>query len=304
MATGDKTANRPKEIEGMVKEVVGEANDDHYLKAKAMRTTAKGNLKLGGVGRKAIEFGEGLPAVDRDALSEIALNFYETARILFSAGSVTDTLVSVVDLAVATIEGCDFAGIFLIEGDVVTTPVHTDPIVVEVDALQHQVSEGPCLDAIAHRLVFYADDLDNDLRWPHFAPHATTAGIRSVLALPLAANSHLGALNLYAHYPAAFGVVDRAKAAILASLASLALTVAQSHEDEERRADNLHAALASRETIGEALGILMERERITAGQAFEILRRASQHLNIKLREVAQNLVNTGEDPDTGTSRSR
>jgi GAF domain-containing protein len=288
----------------MVKEVVGEANDHHDLKAEGHAHHAKGSLKQGGEGRNAMEFGEGLPAVDRDALSEIALNFSETARILFSAGSVTDTLASVVDLAVATIEGCDFAGIFLIEGDVVTTPVHTDPIVVEIDALQHQVSEGPCLDAIAHRLVFYADDLDDDLRWPHFAAHATTAGIRSVLALPLAANSHLGALNLYARYPAAFGIVDRAKAAILASLASLALTVAQSHEDEERRADNLHAALASRETIGEALGILMERERITAGQAFDILRRASQHLNIKLREVAQNLVNTGEDPDTGPSRSR
>ena len=56
---------------------------------------------------------------------------------------------------------------------------------------------------------------------------------------------------------------------------------------------------ASREIIGEAMGILMERERITAPQAFDILRRASQHLNIKLREVAQNLVETGEEPDTG-----
>jgi len=85
----------------------------------------------------------------------------------------------------------------------------------------------------------------------------------------------------------------------LVSLASLALSVAHSHEDEERRAANLHAALASRETIGEALGILMERERITGHQAFDILRRASQHLNIKLREVAENLIETGEDPDTG-----
>jgi len=304
MATGDMTANRSKEIEGMANEVIGKANDDDDRKAEGHAHHAKGNLIQGGEGRNVMEFGEGLPALDWDALSEIALNFSETARILFSAGSVTDTLASVVDLAVATIEGCDFAGVFLIEGDVVTTPVHTDPIVVAVDALQHQVSEGPCLDAIAHRLIFYADDLDNDLRWPHFAAYATTAGIRSVLALPLAANSHLGALNLYARYPAAFGVVDRAKAASLASLASLALTVARSHEDEERQADNLHAALASRETIGEALGILMERERITAGQAFDILRRASQHLNVKLREVAQNLVDTGEDPDTRPSRSR
>jgi AmiR/NasT family two-component response regulator len=87
-------------------------------------------------------------------------------------------------------------------------------------------------------------------------------------------------------------------------MASLALSVAHSHENEERRAANFHAALSSRETIGEATGILMERERITPEQAFDVLRQASQHLNVKLREVAQNLIDTGEDPDTGQHRSR
>ena len=86
---------------------------------------------------------------------------------------------------------------------------------------------------------------------------------------------------------------------ILASLASHALAAANSHEDHARRALTFQAALSSREIIGEALGILMEREKISADQAFDILRRASQHLNIKLREVAQNLVETGEDPVTG-----
>jgi GAF domain-containing protein len=250
-----------------------------------------------------VEIAEGQSPIDRDSLSELTLNFSETARILFSAGSVTDTLASVVELAVTTIEGCDFAGLFIIDGDVVTTPVHTDPIVVEVDALQQQTGEGPCLDAVSHALIFYADDLENDLRWPLFAPQATMAGIRSVLALPLIANSRLGAINLYARYPGAFGVVDRAKGSILASLASLSLSVAHSHEDEERRAENLHAALGTREIIGEALGILMERERITSAQAFDILSRASQHLNIKIREVAQTLVDTGENPDTGPPRN-
>jgi hypothetical protein len=231
--------------------------------------------------------------------SEFALEFAETARILFTAGSVTDTLTSIVELAVATIEGCDFAGVFLVEGDVVTTPVHTDPVVAAIDCLQHRTGEGPCLDAVAHRLIFYAGDLDRDLRWLHFAPLARKAGIRSVLALPLSSDSQLGALNLYSRYPAAFGVDGRAKAAILVSMASLALSVAHSHEDEERRAADFHAALASRETIGQAMGILMERERITAESAFIILRRASQHLHIKLREVARNLIDSGEDPDTG-----
>jgi hypothetical protein len=241
----------------------------------------------------------GKSTIDRDSLSEFTEDFYETARILFAAGGVKDTLASVVELAVDTIEGCDFAGLFVIDGGIVSTPVSTDPLVDEADALQHQTGEGPCLDAITHRLIFYADDLENDLRWPHFAPQATALGIRSMLALPLAASASAGAVNLYARYPAAFGVVDRAKATILASLAGLALTVAHTHEDEERRADNLMAALDSRETIGEALGILMERERITPDQAFDVLRRASQRLNLKLREVAQNLVDTGERPDSG-----
>jgi GAF domain-containing protein len=248
-----------------------------------------------------VDFDEGPATIDWDSFSDFTANFSTTAGTLFSAGSVALTLASVVEMSVATIEGCDFAGIFLIDGDSVTTPASTHPMVVEIDTMQRQTGGGPCLDAVAHGLTFYADDLATDLRWPAFAQQATEAGIRSVLALPLATDDRQGALNLYARYPVAFGVVDRAKAAILVSLASLALTVAHSQEDHERRAEDLHAALITRQVIGEALGILMERERISGEEAFDILRRASQHLNIKLREVAQTLVDTGVYPDTGPS---
>jgi hypothetical protein len=246
-----------------------------------------------------VDSNPGESTIDRDAVSELTAKFTETAGILFSAGSVSDTLARVVELAVDTIDGCDYAGLFIADGTTVTTPVSTDPIVDQADELQQQTGEGPCLDSIAHGLIFYAEDLESDLRWPHFAPEVTKIGVRSMLALPLSASPSLGAVNLYARYPAAFGVVDRAKATILTSMASLALTVAHTHEDAERRSVNLMPALESREVIGEALGILMERERITSDQAFDVLRRASQHLNIKLREVAQNLVDTGERPDTG-----
>jgi GAF domain-containing protein len=239
------------------------------------------------------------PAILDDPASELAGTFSETARILFTAGTVTDTLAQVVALAVATIEGCDFAGLFLLENKVVTSPIHTDPIVNEIDALQQDNGEGPCLDSVAQRLVFYAEDLASDTRWPQFGALANAAGIRSALALPLTAGGALGALNLYARYPAAFGMVDRARGVVLASLAGLAISAAHSHEDEERRAVNLNAALGTREIIGQAQGILMERERITSGEAFDILRRASQHLNRKLRDVAQDLVDTGERPTTG-----
>jgi GAF domain-containing protein len=236
---------------------------------------------------------------EQDPAVALTEDFSQASRTLFAAGSGQATLAEVVRLAVATIEGCDYAGIFLLDGDTVTTPVHTDPIVTEVDLLQHRTGEGPCLDAITQGAIFYADDLHADARWPRFGPQAAARGMRSLLAVPLSANGTLGALNLYAHYPSAFGVLDRARAVLLAALAAVAFTSAQTHEDDNRRSANLHTALTTREMIGQAQGILMERERVTADQAFDILRRASQHLNIKLREVAQTLVETGEPPDTG-----
>ena len=250
-----------------------------------------------------VDSGERPLTVNQDSLTELSRSVSQTADALFSAGNVTETLTSVVDLAVATIEGCDFAGLFVPNAGALTTPILTSPIVLAVDAVQQRTGEGPSIDAVDHRLIVSVDDLKTDPRWPQFSPWAVGEGIRSVLSLPLAPNSQEGALNLYARYPAAFGVLDRARATILVSLASLAVSVAHSHEDAERRAENLNAALGTRETIGEALGILMERERITADQAFDILRRASQHLNIKLRDVAQSLVDTGESPDTGRSSS-
>jgi AmiR/NasT family two-component response regulator len=108
-----------------------------------------------------------------------------------------------------------------------------------------------------------------------------------------------GALNLYAQLPNAFGATDRAKGTILAALAGAAIGATARRADLQSQNVNLQAALVSREVIGQAQGILMERERVTAEQAFDILRRASQHLNEKLRDVAQNLVETGESPNTG-----
>ena len=240
-------------------------------------------------------------SVIKDSAVASAAAFAEVARCLGLADSGEQTLARAVDLSVLTIEACEFAGAFLLEKDTVTTPVCTAPIVAEVDALQLRTGEGPCLDAIAHKLTFYSDELGADPRWPDFGPEAAARGMRSLLALPMAANGTLGALSLYACYPQAFGVIDRARGLLLASMASFASSAARAHADEERRAENLQAALVTRELIGQAQGILIERERISADQAFHVLRQASQHLNIKLREVAQDLVDTGERPDTGSS---
>jgi len=244
---------------------------------------------------------EDAPASPGGANTDLIVNFTRTAQGLFQTGGVELTLQAIVDLAVATIEGCDYAGLFVLKAGNVTTPVYTAPVVAELDALQLSNQEGPCLDCMAQGTAFYAEDLADDPRWPHFGPQAAGAGVRSLLALCLSGDGQVeGALNLYARYPLAFGAVDRARGLVLAGLAALALTVAEAHEEEERRAENLRQALITRQLIGQAQGILMERERITAEQAFDILRRASQHLNTKLREVAQDLVETGERPPTGS----
>jgi GAF domain-containing protein len=238
--------------------------------------------------------------METDATSELTQNLSDTVRTLFSAGSVQETLAQVIQLAVSTIEGCDYAGIFLMERGMLATPVCSNPVAAEIDALQLASGEGPCLAAVTEGIAYFAGDLADDDRWASFGPKAVGSGIRSVLAYPLLVDEVPGALNLYARYPQAFGVIDRGRGLLLAAMAGLAIASAQIHEDDERREANLHAALATREVIGQAQGILMERERISPGAAFDILRRASQHLNIKLRDVARNLIETGERPDTGS----
>lgn len=236
--------------------------------------------------------------------SDLAASFAEISRALYSAHTVQETLARIVTFSVGAIDGCSGAGISFVQGEQVVTPVWTEPKVLEVDTMQYTTGQGPCLDAIAKGESVYASDLRTDPRWPEFGPRAAQAGMRSLLSFCLMGEKPLGALNLYAQFPGAFGATDRAKGLIFATHAGVALAAAQDVEDatnaltvEIQRLENLHGALASRQVIGRAEGILMQREVITGDQAFDLLRRASQHLNIKLREVAQYVVETGEIPD-------
>jgi GAF domain-containing protein len=219
---------------------------------------------------------------------------------VLTADTVQATMQRIVELAVDTIECCDHASISVLEGTRMATQASSDPRVADVDVLQHETGEGPCLDVITQETTtVYAEDLTDDPRWPRFGPRAAAAGMRSLLAIRLLADRTIGALNLYARLPRAYGATDRATGVIFATHAGIALAAAEART-EAHRVEHLEQALSSRELIGQAQGILMERERITPDQAFDVLRRASQHLNLKLREVAQRLVDTGERPATGT----
>lgn len=238
-----------------------------------------------------------LVVTESDDLVEMERVLAEVAAELFAAGTVEGTLQKIVDLADHAVDGCEAAGIMLIDGSAASTMAASSELVKRIDQLQVDSNEGPCLDASRQGRTFYATDLLDDDRWPTFAPAAVSVGIRSVLAFSLSPDLP-SALNLYAAFPAAFGSTDRAQGQLFATLARLALDTAEERASGER---NLLGALRTRDVIGQAQGILMERDRITADQAFAVLRRASQRMNVRLLEVAQNLVETGEAPSAGAT---
>lgn len=130
----------------------------------------------------------------------------------------------------------------------------------ELDALQQRLAEGPSLDAIARGVsAIYASDLTDPSPWPAWAPAAVQAGVRSALVKAMRTDGRTEALNCYGVYPDAFGMADRARAQVLATLAGLALATAEGRQAAEARAGNLEAGMATRELIGQAQGILMER---------------------------------------------
>jgi hypothetical protein len=150
--------------------------------------------------------------------------------------------------------------------------------------------------ALAGEHLVYAEDFAADGRWPLFSPGAAEVGLRSMLACRLFVPRNegtLGALSLYSSLPGAFDVAARDVALMFASHASLALAGMAQELRAAARERNLEEALRSRDVIGQAKGILMEREHISADEAFERLRRVSQHQNRKLRLIAEELAGNG-----------
>lgn len=222
----------------------------------------------------------------------LAQTFSDVARALADKGDVHQTLGRIVHLAVATLDSCDYAGISFVEGRKITSPASSDEIPRVVDKIQTEVGEGPCLDAIREHEVFQTGDLASEERWPRFAAraHAET-GIQSILAVRLFVEEDtLGALNLYATSLDAFDDTDVALASVFAAHAAVAVSAATREQNLEKKA-------ATRDLIGRAKGILMAREHVTDDQAFDMLRRASQRLNVKLTTVAQTIASDDGPPE-------
>ena len=189
---------------------------------------------------------------------------------------------------VQTVEGCDHAVVTLVRDDHLESPAASDEVGPAVDAIQFEVGDGPCVEAIREQQTTVTDDLVTETRWPKFSARATDGtGVRSMLAFRLfVAEDTLGSLNLYSRRPRAFTEDSLVMGTIFAVHASVALRAAQSEEDRA----HLRELVATRELMGQARGILMARQGISSVAAMDILRRGAERLNVELREVARRVV--------------
>jgi GAF domain-containing protein len=216
----------------------------------------------------------------------------EASRELHAEPSTQLTLQRSVLLATELIPNCDYAGISMVHRNrTIDTPAVTDELAIRGDELQYALGEGPCLDAIWHYDTVISANLAEEERWTTWAPRvAAELNIRSMLALRLFTSTELvGGLNLYSKDVDAFDEDEAYTGNYLA--AQIAVAVA-----EEQQTDSLRIGALNRTIIGQAQGILMERYKIDADQAFNVMRRVSQDNNIKLIRVADELVRTRRTP--------
>ncbi|MEV8026743.1 GAF and ANTAR domain-containing protein [Cellulosimicrobium funkei] len=218
----------------------------------------------------------------------------DAARALADEPTLQQTLDRVVELAVAMVDGCDEAGISLVTRRRIESAAISDPVVARGDALQYELDEGPCLDAIREHALVESGDVATDPRWPRWAPRAAgELGVGSMLCVQLytSENAH-GALNMYSGSRDAFGPDSHHLASTFAAVAAAAISAARTEEQ-------LQSAVQTRTLIGQAQGIIMERYSLTPGRAFAVMSRVSQDANIKLVDVAREIVETRRIPGVG-----
>lgn len=226
--------------------------------------------------------------------SDIARALAEASRTMNVPRSLEDVLDAIVQTAVRSVPGFDHVGISVVHKDGrIQTMSGTDQLVWELDELQYELGEGPCVDAIAIAPVVLVERARDDPRWPRYMPEAVRRGLRAQLGLRLYVDDQtLGGLNLYSTRSE---TIDRDAV----HLAELFATHAAIALGRSRSEDHLNEAIASRKVIGQAIGIISERYEITGDRAFQFLVRASQSANLKLRLIAQDVVDSTDEKHGG-----
>jgi GAF domain-containing protein len=224
--------------------------------------------------------GEGARIADRLATA---------AREINAARDLASTLDAIVHVAVRSLPGIDHAGISLTHrGGQIETRAGTGRLVWDLDALQHALGEGPSLHAVAMQQLTVVDNLVSERRWPRYVAGALEHGLTAHLSVRLYVEDEtLGCLNLYSTERETIDPDMVCAAVLFATHAALALGRA-------RRDEELTAALDSRRVIGMALGLVMERFSLDQERAFEYLTRVSQQTNVKVRDIAQEMVENSD----------
>ena len=216
------------------------------------------------------------------------------AGVVLVGRELPDVLTEIVQISRAAMTGADATSITLIRDDRAFTAAYDGQIAMDADELQYQRGHGPCLDAGRAGELFVVADMGTEVRWPDYARHAAERGVGSSLSVPLPfQGGTIGALNNYSVRPRAFAEADVALGEEVAAFVAIAVGNAEAAARATNDVANMRQAMASRAVIEQAKGILMERYRLTAEQAFTLLTHASQRSNVKLRDVSEELTSTG-----------
>ena len=232
------------------------------------------------------------PAAASPPPDAVAALTTEIGGVLDSMEQVSDYLERVVHAVRRHVSGCDEVGVTILSADRPHTAAYTTVQTLEIDAVQYALDDGPCLDAARHRRENRVDDLlVDDGRWPQFARECREDGMRSLLALPLVSGEEcVGAINLYGWAPHAFDAFDASLVRVAASRCADAVVAVSALDGVRRLAGQLEQAMASRAVIEQAKGVIMAMRGVPEHEAFEVLRKTSQDRNIKVRDLAQQVV--------------
>jgi GAF domain-containing protein len=196
-----------------------------------------------------------------------------------------------VEIAKDGIVGADEISITLVRGDKPWTAAYTGQLALDADEMQYERGYGPCIEAGTSGTVLRVDDMRAESRWPNYAATVVPRGVLSSLSVPLPLQTEVvGAINCYARTPGAFDERSVEVGVELAGHIAVAVVNAMGYQGAAELAEHMQAAMANRAAIEQAKGIIMAQNRCDAEQAFNILRRASQGRNVKVRDLAQELV--------------
>jgi GAF domain-containing protein len=222
----------------------------------------------------------------------IAAGLAELAAAMLATDSLQEFLIQVARLAAESLPVVGSCGITIQGEGRPLTVASSDALAEELDEVQYGVDAGPCLDALRHDRINSIADLSVEDRWPTYCKHALSQGVHASFSMPLRAGGRVvGALNLYSK-TSPFDESVRQHVAVFAAQAAAAIAMAMRYADQVTLTEQLRTALTSRSVIDQAMGIIMGQRKCTAEEAFAVLRAASQRRNIRLREVARELVDS------------